>query len=138
MTRDEITDEAEKYINVSFLHQGRDMIGLDCVGMVQQVANHFDLPYEDIIGYARAPNSLKFLLHLQRFTVPYPILGNKHGTIGIFRQNIFPCHLGIFKVDAQGTWLINARADRRKVVKELWVEGDFRLVKLVSFPGMEN
>ena len=140
MTRDEIIASAEKYLamKIPFLHQGRDpAIGLDCVGYVQAVANDFHIPFDDMIGYGRAPHNSDFLRHLQKYTNPQPITANKHGLIGVFRQNVYPCHIGIFSVDADGTtWVLNARADQRKVVKNLWEPNDLVLVQLRSFPGM--
>ncbi len=139
MTREEIYLEARKWTGVRFLHQGRSRMGIDCVGMCQKVGDAFGIEYDDLQGYARCPTDLRFLRHLRKYLPSYPINGNRVGCVGVFRQSVYPCHIGIFGQDDKGhLTLINARADRGKVVEEVWMEGVFHLVELRQFPGMED
>lgn len=141
MKRADIVAEARKWLDVPFMHQGRNRQGVDCVGLVQMVGDAFDIEYDDMVGYARAPTDLKFLLHLKKYMSIAPIGGNKIGMVGTFRQSKFPCHIGIFASDEAGRiTLINSRVDRRKVVEEIWIdnENSFNLVSLLQFPGLED
>ena len=138
MTRDQIVEEARNWIKTPFLHQGRSGVGVDCVGLVQVVGNAFGVKYDDLTGYARAPSDVRFLRHLRQFLTPQPIKGNRNGLVGVFRQRVFPCHIGIFAVSNGVTTVINSRTDRGMVVEELFDPTDLVLVDLLGFPGMED
>lgn len=138
MKRNEIVAAARTLIGTPFLHQGRNEFGMDCVGMVQKVGDKFAVPYEDLTGYARAPTNIKFLQHLRKYLNRASISGDRNGMVGVFRQSVYPCHIGIFAVTDGILTLINSRADRRKVVEEIYSDGDFYLVELLSFPGLED
>lgn len=143
MKRSDIVQEARKCIDYPFLHQGRNEFGIDCVGVVIRVGEHFNIPYEDLQGYARAPVDPKFLRHLRKYLNPAPINGSKVGMVGVFRQSIYPCHVGIFASDEKTgvVTLINSRVDRRRVVEEPYVGialQEFKLIELLGYPGLED
>lgn len=142
MKRADIVTEARKWVETPFLHQGRNEAGIDCVGMVQRVGDVFHVPYDDLQGYARAPTDPKFLKHLRQYLNAAPISGDKHGLVGVCRQSIYPCHIGIFATDKGCLTFINARADRGEVVEEEFKGGttliDFKLIQLLAFPGLED
>ena len=142
MKRADIVASARKWIDTPFLHQGRNENGIDCVGLIQKVGDDFNILYTDLKGYARAPTDVTFLRHLRIHLSRTSITGNRIGMVGVFRQSIYPCHIGIFANDDKGRLtVINARADRHRVVEEIYKEGpppDFWLVELLSFPGLED
>lgn len=139
MKRSEIVEEARRWINTPFLHQGRNKMGIDCAGLVQKVGDKFAIPYDDLQGYARAPTDPSFRQHLRKFLIKMPILSEREGLIGVFRQSVYPCHIGIFAKNSEGALtLINAHARRRKVVEDVFDPKDMPLVELLSFPGMED
>lgn len=142
MKRNDIITEARKWLDTPFVHQGRSDMGLDCVGLIIKVGEYFDVPYEDKIGYVRAPHDNTFLEHLRKFLKRAPIDAKRDGLIGVFRENLFPCHVGIFgRTDDGFQTLINTRVDRRMVVEEKYDDArpdDFKLVMLLSYPGLED
>lgn len=56
MSRNQIVDAARAYKGTPFLHQGRAVAGLDCVGLCIRVAHDLDLTQFDIDGYSRVPS----------------------------------------------------------------------------------
>jgi hypothetical protein len=138
MKRADIVTEARAWLDVPWEHQGRSRLGVDCVGLVQKVGDKFGAKYVDLSGYSRMSNNVTFLRHLRKFTKPAPISGNKVGMIGVFRQVVYPCHVGIFSEKNGVIQIINSRADRRKVVEEPYEGSGFELIELLAYPGLED
>jgi hypothetical protein len=68
MTRDEIIAVARGYLDVPWRHRGRTPTGVDCIGLVCAVGDHFEIAYEDIDGYSRNPDG-RFVDHVRKFMV---------------------------------------------------------------------
>ncbi len=56
-----IVRAARKYIGVPFHHQGRSVLGIDCVGLDVAVARDLGLHYVDFGRYGRNPNPRQLL-----------------------------------------------------------------------------
>lgn len=100
-TSDEIVQYARTWLGVPWKHQGRSQRGVDCAGLLVMVADHFSLPYEDLMGYGRQPDG-RFLEQIRKFTRPARPRRPLHGAVGVFNDSIMPCHTGIFAVDSAG------------------------------------
>jgi hypothetical protein len=138
MKRDAVVVEARRWLNAPWRHQARGPDAVDCIGLVLKVADAFGVEYVDKRGYAREPVGDKFILALRRWFPPAPP-GDMTGTIGVFRQAYFPCHVGIFSMQNGARHLINSRANAFRVVEEPWVEGTgFVLTQCLAFPGLED
>tara|TARA_R110000824_G_scaffold279432_2_gene467623 strand:- start:1010 stop:1405 length:396 start_codon:yes stop_codon:yes gene_type:complete len=56
-----IADTARKYLGVPFVHQGRSAEGLDCVGLLVQVASDLGLEAHDFTAYSLRPKAAKLI-----------------------------------------------------------------------------
>lgn len=140
MKRHEIVQAARDYIGTPWIHEGRSDGGLDCVGLIQMVCDKFNIYYEDLKGYSAAPNGHMFLNHLTKYLTVNKNCDYQDGSIGLFRQNRFPCHIGIFATNEFGQrTLIHASLSARKVEEATYTEGSgLSIVLAMEFPGVEN
>lgn len=109
--------EAQGWLGVRWLHQGRTRLGIDCAGLVLVVGQSLKLLPGDlnVSNYSRDPTSLEFLQMFSRHMDRVPLLQATAGDILVFRQRRYPCHCGIL---GDGEKFIHAYALRRKVVEE--------------------
>ena len=56
VSRADVVAAARSYLGVPYLHQGRTMRGLDCVGLIIRVGHDLGLSDYDIDGYSRVPS----------------------------------------------------------------------------------
>lgn len=56
-----IADTALTYVGTPFVHQGRSTSGLDCVGLLVQVARDLNLVAHDFAAYSLRPSSKQLL-----------------------------------------------------------------------------
>jgi hypothetical protein len=139
MTRDQVVAEARKWEGIPWRHQGRSIMGVDCVGLGVVVAQALGVYHEDRTDYARQPTDASMLAHIRKFTVRIPFGENLVGTIGLFRGSIYPCHVGFFSEKNGIIHVIHARADMHRVVEEPFIDGkrDMALVEIRAFPELE-
>ncbi len=141
MKRQDIIDEARRYASarVRWRHRGRSFQGVDCIGLVIQLADHFGVPYVDVDGYSRNPDG-RFVDLLMKY-LEYPRDQKlRHGGVVVLREQHHPCHVGILNQKAPGVFtLIHSSISRKMVVEEpydkAWRER-FRCV--LDFPGVED
>lgn len=138
MTRDEIVAEARTWMDVPWRHQGRSRDGIDCVGLLSAVGKAFGVPHSDISAYPRQAVSPKLRNLLRSYLNPMPFTANKVGMVGVFRDSIFPCHVGILSWKHNRLHVIHARADAGKVIEEAFSDERFNLVEVLAFPGLED
>lgn len=139
MLRSEIVTAARSYIGASWAHEGRTRGGLDCIGLIQVVGGSFGVPYTDMTGYDAAPDGHLFLGHLKKHLTINQGGVYFDGTIGLFRQNRYPCHVGIFATLNGQRSLIHAALSARRVTETRFIpDGDLRLVLAMEYPGVED
>lgn len=56
-----IADTAKKYLGVPFIHQGRSPEGMDCVGLLVQVANDLGFEAHDFTAYSLRPQAKQLM-----------------------------------------------------------------------------
>lgn len=138
---DEIVKYARTWIGTRWVHQGRGRGGIDCAGLLVKTAQHFDLPYADLKGYGRTPDSA-FYRQIKQYSIPVRPRTPIHGAIGIFNDSIMPCHTGIFSVDPDGTvTVIHSESWPKRRVHEQGYEDSSqslrdRLVDIRLFKGV--
>lgn len=116
--RHEIIDEAEKYLETPFLHQGRNKSGLDCCGLVIRVGNDLGLIDYQAFGYSRRTTGMQFLQHfLDAGLIRKPVSQMQHGDVLITKDSRFPCHCGFVDLRGPMPIMIHAWARQRKVVR---------------------
>lgn len=134
-TRQDVIEEARKWLETRWVHQGRNEGGIDCAGLLILVGSALGLQAEDMYGYKRSPDGRTFQEHIFRQTVhensPRP------GSIGLFRESRFPTHCGIFAEQDGQLTLIHAYMPARKVIEEPFIhEWPDQLVAVRSFIGL--
>jgi L-cysteine desulfidase len=136
-TRDQIVHAARTFVGVPWRHQGRSRMGIDCVGLLVAVAKIIGADHEDKLAYAHEPTNLEIVEHLRKYSTHHKIEKgmNMSGLIGIFAQSIYPCHVGIFTMKNGHVNIVHARADRKKVVEETFVNGSPGLGNLKELRG---
>lgn len=140
MKRQQIVDEARKWLGVRWAHQGRSRFGVDCIGLVSQVGLAFGIKHEDRHDYGRVPNDLKLMDHLHKYLHLMPPDVKLDGMVGVFRMSARPCHVGIFSTKDGAPHLVHARANLREVIEEPFINGQnqLNLVEVLSYPGLED
>ncbi len=136
--RDLVVAEARRWLGVRWVHQGRSEHGIDCVGLVVKVARALNISDYDFKGYPRDPVAGEFVGHfLAGGGTRIPIPNAQPADLMVFRDNTFPCHVGIVAAWDDGPTLIHAHAARRKVVEERMV-GDWgkQWVAAFAMPGV--
>jgi cell wall-associated NlpC family hydrolase len=131
VTRQNIVDEARTYLNVRWHHQGRNMAGVDCLGLVILVAHQLGLTDFDTADYGRIPDGQR----LRAGLTEHMDVTRTHqpGDVLLMRFEQHPQHVAI--VTDRG--IIHAYAQVRKVVEHrldsVWSS---RIVAAYSFNGI--
>lgn len=140
--RQDIIDEAEKYLGAPFLHQGRAQSGMDCCGLVIVVGNALGLIDYQAFGYSRRTTGLEFLQHfLDAGLIRKPLSQMSHGDVIITKDGRFPCHCGFIDKRGEQPIMIHAWSRRRAVVRTpigpntTWAHD---AVCAFSLPGVED
>jgi cell wall-associated NlpC family hydrolase len=117
--REAVVAEARRWLGTPWRHQGRNEHGLDCVGLLAVVCRDLGISDYDIEGYARSPDTTRFLAHLVTGgAIPIRMTDAGPADIMAFRDQLFPCHVGILSEKSGVPHVIHAHAARRKVVEE--------------------
>lgn len=139
MTREAIVTAARRLKNTPFVHQGRTAEGLDCIGLVLNVAWELGfLPRSyDINGYTRMPDGSLFKecdRLLTRVKAP------QDGSILVMRFEEQPQHIGFFSTYKGHPSVIHALADRARGGKvcehRLTADWPSTVVGCFDFPGI--
>lgn len=114
-TRQDIIEQARRYLGTPFRHQGRNAEGMDCVGLLIRVGKDLNLidPEYDYLRYgnANAPNLL--LDEMRRMLKWKPTRRRESGDILVFSLPYYPCHTAIYT----GEGIIHAYNAVNKVVE---------------------
>jgi cell wall-associated NlpC family hydrolase len=130
----EIILEAETWIGTPFKHQGRVKgVGVDCYGLVIEVARHFDLTAFKSGNYGRKPNPTVMWQALRTHMREISLRDLRPGAILFMAYEKEPMHLAIF----DGENIIHALAIARKCVKQrLDSQLRSKIRGVFVFPGM--
>lgn len=140
-TRAQIVASARGYLGSRWMHQGRTLHGVDCIGLLLCAGWDSGLELPDFPNYTRTPVPAVFLEAIRSHTLPGDRLPLRHGSIAIFKQAMFPCHVGLIATDKGEPTLIHSlMAVPRKVVEmrfrgSVW-ERD--LIEIRDYPGLED
>lgn len=138
VTRKQFYEEARKWVGTPWKHQGRNSAGIDCGGLMIVVARDLGLSYQDVEYYAREPTSSSLMNHIHGMLTKLPKNDIIPGTIGIFREGVYPCHIGIFSEKQGAPHIIHSLIKRRKTVEEYFVPqvSGLQLVSVHDFNGV--
>lgn len=121
-TREQVIAEARKYIGVRFKLHGRDIRGMDCVGLLYRVGVDLGFKLEDDKHYNAEPQVEKINRVLNAYTHKAPTTTPRHGQVVKLRQHRFPMHLGFVSVVGSRVTLINANMKKGGVSEDNWAE----------------
>lgn len=115
---DRIVTEARGWLGVPWRHQGRSRSGVDCVGLIVQVARALQLSEYDSTAYSRRPEGQGFVQHFRDHLTAIPIPEAQPGDVLLFADLAYPCHCGLRTTLRGVPHLLHAHALRRKVIEE--------------------
>jgi hypothetical protein len=138
MTREEIYEAARTFLDIPWRHRGRSRMGVDCIGLVCQLGDHFGIPYEDIDGYSRNPDG-RFVDHVRKFMIYREPQVVAPGCAVILRDQHQPCHIGVISQKWGALYMVHASLAKRRVIEEEW-DGFWssRFRCALDFPGVED
>lgn len=133
MKREDVVVAARKYLDVRWKHQGRNPAsGLDCLGLIVQVAKDLGVKPQDATDYTRTPDARRLMAELESQLLR--VSQYQIGDILLMRMGTNPQHLCI--VTDKG--IIHAHANVRRVVEhgldENWGS---KIVCAFAIPGIE-
>ena len=118
---DMIVAEARTWLGVPWRHQGSSRAGVDCAGLVVQVAKALELADYDTHAYGRRPQGQGFVAHFQAAMDGVAILQAQPGDVLIFADQAYPCHCGFLTERLDQPHLLHAHATRRQVIEEPYI-----------------
>lgn len=138
VTRKDFYEEARKWVGIPWKHQGRNRAGIDCGGLLIMTAKGLDLPHEDTLDYGREPTSTSLMSHLSKMLTKRQNNEILPGTVGIFREGAYPCHISIFSEKFNSLHVIHALVKRRGTVEDPYVQqvSGLQLVGIYDFNGV--
>ena len=138
LNRQDIVDEARSWLGVKWVHQGRTRYGIDCAGLVIEVAKSLGLSAYDTTNYQRRTHGHKFLNHFRQNMIEKRISDALPGDVMLFRDDMYPCHSTILGDRSAMLTIIHAHATRRAVVEDFLHQGDWqdRCVACFEFEGV--
>lgn len=102
MKREDVINEASKWLGTRWRHQGRTARGIDCAGLLLNVGNALKLMNYHCSDYPRNTHRDHFVNHFKIFGIQKPVLERKIGDMLLFRDGVYACHCGILDLDAHG------------------------------------
>lgn len=92
----DIVREARRYVGTPFVHQGRQLgRGIDCAGLVVNVAHSLGLSDYDQDGYGREPQGELLRRILDEQMVQIPLAEYAPGDVLLMRFERYPQHLAV-------------------------------------------
>jgi len=70
--RSDLVASAMKFENVPYAEQGRDMKGLDCIGILILLANEYKITDLDFLGYGKDPEHFHLQENLDKYLIRLP------------------------------------------------------------------
>ena len=111
---------AHTLIGVRFKHRGRDLRGIDCVGVPIYIAKELGIKEWNALGYAARPDTKEFTKLLRESgSTPVPFKEVAHGDmLRMLSLGRFPVHIGIYEMTPTGqAYVIHSYLPFRKVVR---------------------
>lgn len=131
-SRSDVVEEARKWLGTPWRHQGRTSVGIDCVGLVINVANALGFIEYDTTSYDRRSSGLSLLEPFKEHMIEKSLKDVQEADVILFRDNAYPCHVAIASTRYGVLYMIHAYAVRRKVIEETF-SPDWRNKALFCF-----
>jgi len=154
MNRQEVVTYAKTLVGIPYNHMGRNGLndkpsGLDCAGVFLCIADHFGLPYRDILGsYSRYPGGQQIERLFSRWMVPIEKTDNPPMAsvalmyqVGYFTRGKEPPQHAFLVTQSDPLRILHAHDSPtfRRVVESPIPYGYLRrITHLFDFPGIED
>lgn len=115
--RQDVVDEARKWLGVPWRHHGRNRQGVDCVGLGVVVARALAITQYDSLDYSRVPHP-GLLDHLRIVADEIPIASIEPGDFIAIEDSAYPYHVAFVSEKYGVLHIIHAHARRRMVIEE--------------------
>lgn len=125
----EIVQSARSYLGVPYRHQGRNRLGLDCIGLILMVAHDLHLSDFDITGYGRVPSGRMMARLLGQHCRPVAVKDINSGDVVHITFERQPQHVAII-TDAGMIHADNIRGVVEHSLNNRWrkkIRGAYRL-----------
>ena len=95
MIKDNIIKDARSYLGVPWVHQGRSIRGVDCVGFIILAMEKNGINIEDIIGYSSKPDGVTLKNGLDTQNCFKEVTTIEPGDVILFRIRHDPQHVAL-------------------------------------------
>ena len=130
ITAQDIISEAETWIDTPFKHQGRlKGIGVDCYGLIVEIARHFNITNYREANYGRVPQPRLMWKELRTQMCESNLTNAKPGYVFFMAFNKQPMHLALY----DGENIIHALSTAKKCIKQRFTPELQRLVRGVFY-----
>jgi cell wall-associated NlpC family hydrolase len=135
VTREQIVAAARRWLGTPFHHQGRlKGVGVDCAGVIVEVARELKIGDVDVQGYGHRPDSRELEQLCRDHMTLIPFDQSKPGDVLLIMIDSAPQHLA-FRTDVG---LLHSYAPARRVVEhgidQGWAD---KIVAAFILPGVE-
>lgn len=114
----QLADAARKYKGVKWKHIGRTIFGLDCCGLILVSCRDLGYDFEEVTPYQRIPSGYDIVRECERYLVRGDRQEIVPNDVILFRQNVYPAHMGVIGQLNGQLSLIHAYAKVGRVVEE--------------------
>lgn len=138
-TREQIVAAARGWLGTPFHHQGRlKGVGVDCAGVIVEVARELGISDVDVQGYGHRPDSRELEQLCRDHMTLIPFARSKPGDVLLITIDSAPQHLA-FRTDIHGHWgLLHSYAPARRVVEHGIDQGwAAKIAAAFILPGVE-
>lgn len=136
VTREQVVAAARRYMDVPWVHQGRSMLGVDCIGLHVCPARDLGTTAFDITDYGILADGYRLRRVLQeQCGAPHPIARMRPADIILMRFRLLPHHIAM----ATNTGMLHSSASVGRVV-ETSINRRLRsmMIEAYRFPGVED
>ncbi len=133
-----VVHRAEHLVGTPFVHQGRGKSGLDCIGLIVDIAEYLGHKIEDTTRYGPEGNSALLLEKCRQYGIPVDINNYQSGDVVLIswlRDPDKPHHAGVVLQTNDGVFcLIHGDKKAGKIVKHaLTIEYHKRITHAFRF-----
>ena len=95
-TAADVVCAARSLLGVPWVHQGRTMAGVDCLGTAALVGAAVGIVVSEVPAYGRVPDGEQLLAGMRRYLTPEPRgTAPRAGHMAVFRIGLQPHHVGV-------------------------------------------
>jgi len=107
--REVVIDEARKYLGVPWVHQGRNMHGIDCLGLIEVSVKKLGIIIEHQANYSRFYNPGALISELKKYGCKeIDKEEGQHGDILLIKVGRFPSHIGFLTFKEKDRWFLHS------------------------------